>query len=96
MAELLDTLETFQDSDGRIVSELFQVLPSRSELPIYYTTVSRPISLDMMRRRLREHRYLTVDQLAEDVNLMYLNAQNFNEVFGSTRFAVFFLTFRVM
>lgn len=61
------------------MSELFQTLPRKEDLPDYYAVVHKPIALDTMRRKLQQHRYRSVDQLAEDVNLMYLNAQHYNE-----------------
>ncbi len=33
-----------------------------------------------MQQKLKAHRYRSVDQLTEDINHMYLNAQQFNEV----------------
>ena len=57
----------------------FEKLPDKAELPDYYETVQNPIALDMIKRKAKRKKYLNVDQLMLDLELMFENAKEYNE-----------------
>lgn len=45
MMKLWEMIVDCKDSDGRKVSSIFMILPSRKELPEYYQIIKKPIDL---------------------------------------------------
>uniref|UniRef100_A0A914EBK5 Uncharacterized protein n=1 Tax=Acrobeloides nanus TaxID=290746 RepID=A0A914EBK5_9BILA len=72
-------LSEFKKSDGNILCEMFMQLPSKKELPLYYKTISKPIDLSKIKKFIRDGKYLSVEDLTEDIKLMVRNAQDYNE-----------------
>ena len=52
-------------------------------LPIYYDVIKHPIALDTISKKLDAGKYISIDSLEQDLNLMLKNAMEFNEP-GST------------
>lgn len=52
-------------------------------LPIYYDVIKQPIALDTISKKLDAGKYISIDSLEQDLNLMLKNAMDFNEP-GST------------
>eukprot|EP00656_Telonema_subtile_P037385 TRINITY_DN4159_c0_g1_i2.p1 TRINITY_DN4159_c0_g1~~TRINITY_DN4159_c0_g1_i2.p1 ORF type:complete len:1134 (-),score=426.22 TRINITY_DN4159_c0_g1_i2:94-3495(-) len=75
-----DAVYKLKDQDGRQVCELFYKLPTRKELPYYYTIISHPIDLHTIHARLagKKKPYKTISQFQEDMVLMFDNAETFN------------------
>ena len=48
--ELYDAVRNYTDGRGRRISTIFLRLPSRAELPDYYSTIKRPIDMERLRR----------------------------------------------
>ena len=78
MERLLEIVMTYEDKDGRILSEPFVKLPSRKDLPDYYDVIKRPMDFQRIQAKIRDHKYRGLDQLEEDVFLLCENAQTYN------------------
>lgn len=50
-------------------------LPSRRELPDYYEVIDRPMDLNRIKKKIKEGRYLSLDEMSEDIELICSNAQ---------------------
>ncbi|GFS49739.1 hypothetical protein NPIL_418521 [Nephila pilipes] len=78
MKKLLDIVIHYKDSDGRVLSEAFMHLPSKRELPDYYEVIKKPVDLQKIKNRIKEHRYRSLDDLETDFMLLCTNAQTYN------------------
>lgn len=54
-------------------------LVSKKEYPVYYTMIKKPISMNMIKKRINSTYYRTIAQFREDFYLMFNNARTFNE-----------------
>lgn len=82
---ILKGLRRHKNSDGQVAAANFEKLPDKSELPDYYAKIQEPISLELIKRKLKRKKYTTVDQVLRDLNVMFENAKRYNEE-GSTVF----------
>ena len=76
---LLEIVVTHTDAAGRKLSEVFEELPSKMEYPDYYKVIKKPIDLRTIRRKLNKDIYPTMEELADDLQLMFDNACQYNE-----------------
>ena len=67
------------DDDGRDRSELFMELPDRREYRDYYAIIKRPISLEMIRKRIDGNHYNSLEGFKEDFRTIWRNARTYNE-----------------
>eukprot|EP00051_Salpingoeca_urceolata_P001842 m.44552 g.44552 ORF g.44552 m.44552 type:complete len:1812 (+) comp11717_c0_seq1:111-5546(+) len=65
--------------DGRVLSTLFMKLPSKRSLPDYYEVISEPIDLRTISANVTKGKYSTMAALLADLDLMFSNAQKYNE-----------------
>lgn len=65
--------------EGRKVSTLFQLLPSRAMYPDYYQYIKEPIDLKMIGTKIQSNAYQTTSDLEKDLLLMIRNAKYYNE-----------------
>ncbi|KAK9721803.1 ATP-dependent DNA helicase Snf21 [Basidiobolus ranarum] len=81
MEDLYTTVEDCTDpADGsRKRSLLFMELPSKKIYPQYYSMISQPIAMNIIKKRMRSGYYSNVRQFRDDFNLMFKNAQTFNQ-----------------
>ncbi|XP_064120960.1 protein polybromo-1-like isoform X5 [Macrobrachium nipponense] len=77
--ELFGAVMTAMDPEGRLYSYDFRLLPSREKYPDYYQIIDRPIDLKTIAQRIMSKKYTNIDELEEDLNLMFNNACAFNE-----------------
>ena len=78
MKFLVDCVLRYKDTDGRVLSEPFQQLPTRRELPDYYEIIKKPIDLKKVQSKIKDHKYNSLDMLASDIDLMCKNTQEYN------------------
>ncbi|ESN95813.1 hypothetical protein HELRODRAFT_86367 [Helobdella robusta] len=78
MKKLIDIVINYADSDRRVLSEPFLVLPSRRELPDYYAVIKKPMDFKRIKQRISSGAYSSVDDLEADVLLLCKNAQTYN------------------
>ncbi|CAF3490377.1 unnamed protein product [Rotaria sp. Silwood1] len=76
---LIQTIKTYTDHHGRILSTVFLTLPSKIDYPDYYEIIQRPIDL----KRIESRQYSSINDLSNDLQLMLDNACLYNEP-GST------------
>ncbi|KAH9958985.1 Bromodomain-containing protein [Russula dissimulans] len=75
----LDKLVAKKDDAGNALSNDFMELPSKRVWAIYYKTISRPMSFEKIYKHLKRKEYSNVAQFAQDVELVFSNAMQFNE-----------------
>ncbi|KAI9499409.1 SNF2 family N-terminal domain-containing protein [Zychaea mexicana] len=74
-----DSVEEDEDGTVRERCELFMDLVSKRDYPLYYKLIKRPISMNMIKKRIRSPYYKTIYQFRDDFKLMFDNARTFNE-----------------
>ncbi|XP_074547684.1 polybromo 1, like isoform X2 [Halichoeres trimaculatus] len=77
--QLLEAVVSHADPSGRLVSELFQKLPSKVHYPDYYAIIKEPIDLRTIAQRIQIGYYKSVNAMAKDIDLMAKNAKTYNE-----------------
>ncbi|XP_054473332.1 polybromo 1, like isoform X5 [Anoplopoma fimbria] len=77
--QLLEAIVSHADPSGRLVSELFQKLPSKVHYPDYYAIIKEPIDLRTIAQRIQIGYYKSVNAMAKDIDLMAKNAKTYNE-----------------
>ncbi|EEC07487.1 polybromo-1, putative [Ixodes scapularis] len=77
--ELFTAVMMATDSEGRCVSSMFQLLPSRVLYPEYYRIISEPVDLKMIATRIQDGSYASLAELEKDLMLLVKNAKTFNE-----------------
>ncbi|XP_040572090.1 protein polybromo-1 isoform X2 [Lepeophtheirus salmonis] len=68
----------FTTPSGVNLAEPFFTLPSKRELPDYYQTIMEPISLNMIRKKMKAGEYAQLVDLADDLNTMFENCKTYN------------------
>ncbi|XP_022602477.1 protein polybromo-1-like isoform X4 [Seriola dumerili] len=79
LEQLLEAIVSHTDPSGRLVSELFQKLPSKVHYPDYYAIIKEPIDLRTIAQRIQIGYYKGVNAMAKDIDLMAKNAKTYNE-----------------
>jgi ATP-dependent helicase STH1/SNF2 len=74
-----DAVTDLTDEDGRDRAELFMELPDRREYRDYYAIIKRPISLEMIRKRIDGNFYNSLQVFKEDFRTIWQNARTYNE-----------------
>ncbi|XP_053083062.1 protein polybromo-1 isoform X2 [Pangasianodon hypophthalmus] len=78
LEQLLDTVLRHSEH-GRLVSELFQRLPSKIQYPDYYAIIKEPIDLKAIAQRIQISYYKSVNHMSKDIDLLVKNAKTYNE-----------------
>jgi len=78
LKKLFDVVIRYQDSDERVLSEVFLQLPSKKDLPDYYDVIKKPMDFKKIKQRIIDHKYRSLDDLEKDVMLLCKNAQMYN------------------
>lgn len=76
---LLKGLRRFKSDDGQLRILSFERLPDKADMPDYYASVRNPIALDTIKKKHKRKKYTTIDQVLQDLELMFGNAMQFNE-----------------
>ncbi|KAF0993275.1 hypothetical protein HZS_5546, partial [Henneguya salminicola] len=74
----LDYIKLFETEDHRKISYVFYRLPTRKQLPHYYTIISKPIDIYSMEKKIISSKYKTWQEFLEDFELMITNALTYN------------------
>ena len=75
---LFNGVRNFTTERGVDIGEAFVSLPSKRELPDYYQTITNPISLNIIKKKIKTGEYSTLQDLAEDLELMFNNCKTYN------------------
>jgi ATP-dependent helicase STH1/SNF2 len=71
-----------ESDDGpptRIIIGPFLELPPKRDYPDYYQFIPNPIAIDMIEKKVRDHKYSSLREFGADVQLLVKNAQLYNE-----------------
>ncbi|XP_061543026.1 protein polybromo-1 isoform X2 [Phycodurus eques] len=79
LEHLLDAVVTYAEPSGRLVSDLFQRLPSKAQYPDYYAIIKEPIDLKLVAQKIQMGHYRSVTAMAKDIDLLVRNAKIYNE-----------------
>lgn len=80
MRDMYDAVLSYQDENGRYLSQLFVELPSAAQYPDYYEIISEPTCLRMIDKNIQDGKYLSEQQFLLDFEIMFENAKHYNEV----------------
>ena len=76
---LFSFIRYYKTNSGNSLAEPFLSLPSKRELPDYYVTIPNPISLNVIRKKLKASEYGTdIEKLYEDFTTMFANCKTYN------------------
>ncbi|KAH3682558.1 hypothetical protein WICPIJ_006470 [Wickerhamomyces pijperi] len=75
----LKALKKERDRNNNLVTSFFEKLPDKRDFPEYFNVIASPISLDEIRKKIKQRKYKDVIGFIEDINLMLGNAKVFNE-----------------
>ncbi|KAI9886653.1 MAG: hypothetical protein M1823_001567 [Watsoniomyces obsoletus] len=75
---VLKGLRRFKDDNDELKITNFEKLPDRVAYPEYYTEIQNPIALDQIKRKAKRKKYMSLDELMQDVELMFENAKSYN------------------
>lgn len=78
LIQLWEKVVDHRDSEGRQISSIFMMLPTRKELPHYYQVIKKPVDLKKIKERIKRHKYHSVGDLETDVLLLCKNARTYN------------------
>ncbi|KAI0334091.1 Bromodomain-containing protein [Cubamyces sp. BRFM 1775] len=67
------------DEKGRVLSAEFMELPSRKQWPMYYQIIKKPQALENIFKKLKRKEYHNPTDFANDVELVFSNALEFNQ-----------------
>ncbi|KAI6178614.1 hypothetical protein M3Y98_00519700 [Aphelenchoides besseyi] len=79
MIEILDRINDFQNANGRVLSTIFQRLPSKTEYPDYYDVIKKPMDLQKIRQKINGNQYTSQKTFIADLKLVFDNATKYNE-----------------
>ncbi|KAH6979405.1 hypothetical protein EDB82DRAFT_507825 [Fusarium venenatum] len=79
ITSILKGLRKPRDAGGHLLVHPFERLPDKAAVPDYYTTIQNPIALDNIKKKVKRKKYQNVDQVLQDLNLMFENAKRYNE-----------------
>ncbi|KAM6981029.1 protein polybromo-1-like [Aplochiton taeniatus] len=79
LEQLLDAVVTYTDPSGRLISDLFQKMPSKVQYPDYYAIIKDPIDLKTISQKIQVGLYRSVSAMAKDIDLLAKNAKTYNE-----------------
>lgn len=77
--KVIEAVVAGRDAEGRPLADLFMDYPDRSLYPEYYRVITNAIALNPIKKRIRDGKYKTLDDVKEALDLMVSNAQTFNE-----------------
>ncbi|XP_057230810.1 protein polybromo-1 isoform X2 [Malurus melanocephalus] len=79
LEQLLEAIAVATNPSGRLISELFQKLPSKVQYPDYYAIIKEPIDLKTIAQRIQNGTYKSIHAMAKDIDLLAKNAKTYNE-----------------
>ncbi|KTW30746.1 hypothetical protein T552_00458 [Pneumocystis carinii B80] len=77
--EILSELKAMKDSSGRTYSDIFLEIPSKKEYPEYYQIIQKPMSFNIIEKKIKKNQYARLLDFENDIRLIFANAMVFNE-----------------
>lgn len=78
-SSMLDEVCDLTAEDGHNVSEVFLTLPSRKLYPDYYKIIKQPISINQIRKNIKQENYNSYEAFLDSLRTMCENAKTYNE-----------------
>lgn len=78
MVDILNHLQEYNNPAGRKLCKIFNVKPQRRLYPDYYVIIKHPIAFDMVRRRINNWTYNSLEEYMYDIHLIFKNARIYN------------------
>ncbi len=78
MKAILKVIRKANDG-GRLLHPPFEKLPDAKQYPDYYQTIRVPLALDSVKKKIKRKEYSDVQFFLSDMNLIFKNAQAYNE-----------------
>ncbi|VDM92519.1 unnamed protein product [Litomosoides sigmodontis] len=75
LSKLYEALIKYKTSSGKELAAAFEQLPSRRELPDYYEIIEKPMDLNKVKRKIRDGKYHSVQDMGNDIRLLCNNAR---------------------
>ena len=75
---LLKSMRKFKHPGGELMILPFEKLPDKTAMPDYYQEIKNPIAMDLIKRKAKRKKYISVDQALKDLELMFDNAKSYN------------------
>ncbi len=75
---ILKGLRKFKNPGGELKILHFEKLPDKSVMPEYYQEIKNPMAMDLIKRKAKRKKYMSVDQAMKDLELMFENAKAYN------------------
>ncbi|MCP9264780.1 ATP-dependent helicase brm [Dirofilaria immitis] len=76
--KLYEALIKYKTSSGKELAAAFEQLPSRRELPDYYEIIEKPMDLNKVKRKIKDGKYHSVQDMGIDIRLLCSNARKYN------------------
>ncbi|XP_032893193.1 protein polybromo-1 isoform X9 [Amblyraja radiata] len=76
--QLFEAVRNHRNSQGHLLAQPFFRLPSKKDYPDYYQQIKHPMSLQIIRQKLKNNEFENLDQLEADMKLMFENAKHYN------------------
>lgn len=67
------------DDDGHKICDAFMTLPSKKMYPDYYQVIKKPVSINQIKKEIRNEHFDSFDSLVDSLRLMCENAKTYNE-----------------
>lgn len=74
----LEYLRTLTGDDGRFLTAIFEILPSKRDYPDYYNFIKQPIDLKTIEKNVLKSVYTSVEMFKSDILLIFSNARQYN------------------
>ncbi|KAG9314100.1 Bromodomain-containing protein [Chiua virens] len=78
-SRLQKLVEKTDEETHRVLSDVFMEMPSKKDYPSYYKQIKRPMCLEYIFKRLKRKEYTTSEEFANEVELVFSNALEFNQ-----------------
>lgn len=79
MCKIYSFVLNYKDENGVRLSDPFMRLPNRRFYPDYYDEIKRPIALSKIRTKITTKQYLNLNEMLDDLNIMFKNALKYNK-----------------
>lgn len=81
MKSFYNAVATATNSEGHAITDVFMKLPCKREYAVYYKVIKNPMDLKMVYTRLKGMQwYESLEDLYQDLQLIFTNATSFNQV----------------
>lgn len=78
--EILDGIQELRaETDGHSIADIFLKLPSKKLYADYYLIIKKPVSLNQIRKHLKQEKFETFEDFLNQIRLMCSNAKTYNE-----------------